>query len=304
MKDYVNYFESIDPPEELINRLRGLKEPVKKPFPVARVAGIAAALAVVLGLGAALSLGVDGELISTESGRPEMGPEPDIAIEPGPGSGDTSGSAPMGWYQIVDGEFIESIGYPVLNFADASGLPQIAVNYTLGAPGGSERALTAEDLEHLLGERFLEHLGLPADTAVSGTLWFTSDRAPCGAEIILDAGDRSLYIEELADHPVPSCVEPPDETYGHTEYHGADVRTLTNFYGESSCEVSFLLNGTGWKATVRGENYEELASRFVRLAVDDRNAGLKAARWEYAPPPETPGGSTDGTVTAPYNPNK
>ena len=66
MNDYVNYFESIDPPEELMKRLRELKKPVKKPFPVARAAGIAAALAVVLGLGAALSPGGDGELIKRE----------------------------------------------------------------------------------------------------------------------------------------------------------------------------------------------------------------------------------------------
>lgn len=309
MKRYVNYMDSVSAPEELLGQIENTR-PVKRPFPVARVAGIAAALAVALGLGAAMALGGDErELLTTDPGGRELatipgGTEPAILQDPDTHQSDP-GDKPMGWYQIADGESVVNIGYPVLNFADASGLPQTALNYWLGAPYGTERALTSEDLDRLLGQRFLEHLGLPADTQVSGTLYFTSDRVPCGAEIFLDAGDRTLYIEELAGNPVPSCVEPADELYGLTDYQDTQVRTLTGLNGEDSCEVSFFLNGTGWKATVREESYEELASRFVRLAVYDLNAGLKAAQWEYAPLPETPGQpSGGGAMTQSYDPTK
>ena len=197
-----------------------------------------------------------------------------------------------GWYDLSDGETVARYLLPLLNFQPAG--ERAALDYTLG---DTSREATEEDIESILGARWREHLGIPAEAETNANLYFSRDGEFCGFCLWAMWDGGQIVIEQCAGHNVPSCCVSQDDAYGHTDVDGVDVVTLT---WDDTCEVKFFTRGTGWKATVTGENYEELTARFVRLGVSGHPAGLISA----VPDGSAPSVSGDGEFTSGYDPTK
>ena len=97
--------------------------------------------------------------------------------------------------------------------------------------------------------------GDKAEAETSIDVFFSKDGAFSGLCLwaMWDGGE--VVIEQCVGHDVPSCCVYQD---------GVDVVALT---WDEFCEVKFFTRNTGWKATVRGQDYPELAARFVRLVL-------------------------------------
>ena len=294
MKRYVNYMDAVEAPEGLAESLTELKAE-KKTVPLIRWAAAAACLTLILGAGALWHRAQPGAELDDpsvqgeETGRREL--DDDLALE----TDDTHMTTPVGgWYDLTDGETVTRYVLPLLNFQPAG--ERAALDYTLG---DTAREASEEEIEKLLGARWREHLGIPAEAETrSANLFFSKDGDPCGFSLWAAWDGGQISIEQCAGYDVPSCCVSPDDAYGHTEVDGVDVVTLT---WDDTCEVKFFTRGTGWKATATGENYQELTARFVRLGVFGHPAGLTSAvpdgGSDAAP-------SSDGEITSGYDPTK
>ncbi len=294
MKRYVNYMNSIGAPEGLAESLAELR-PEKKTVPLYRWAAVAAAVALIIGAGALWHREQPGaelsdpSMLGEETGRRELGEE--LAT-------DTGGAAlttPVGgWYDLTDGETVTRYVLPALNFQPAG--DRAALDYALG---DTAREASEEEIEKLLGARWREHLGIPAEAETrSANLFFSKDGDPCGFSLWAAWDGGQISIEQCVGYDVPSCCVSPDDAYGHTDVGGVDVVTLT---WDDTCEVKFFTRGTGWKATVTGENYRELTARFVRLGVYDFDTGHAAALEEDDKDIPAPAG---GEITPGFDPTK
>lgn len=263
MKRYVNYLNGVEPAPDLTERLHNLK-PQKSRLPLAIACGAAAALMLAAGLGLALRHApapIVRENSPAATGAEELG-KPDIALVP---SGGEENYETLPGYEIDDGELVTYFVLPHLEIGDATGLPSVAMDYSLCPQGGYERTLTEEDAAALFDTAlYQEHLGIPASAVLSGHVFFTPQDEASGLILYWTEGDmiRACY-EVLRGGNVPSCVVCPDQ-YGVTEVVGVQVTTLAL---PDSIEVKLYFNGFGYKATLYGDNCEELAARFVRLVL-------------------------------------
>ncbi len=289
-------------PEDLTERLRELKSR-RRPVPLTRWAAAAAALAVAVGIGAAWRLGradggAGGEVTVPSDGvmtTETTGTEPDITtVDPGD-SPDAIPSA--GGYELTDGETVTYYPLPALNFQPAE--QTVELDYALGK---TLRDATEEEIEAALTPRWREHLDIP-DTAETEAVIWLRDGEITGLTLGATWEGNRVVIEQLLGANVPTCCVSPDDAYGHTDVDGTDVVTLTR---GDSCETKFFINDTGWKATIAGEDYEDLTARFVRLGVREKNAGLAAAFGAKTDPPSAPPGGTDAVnemSTPGFDPN-
>lgn len=269
MKRYVNYLNTVEPAPDLAERLHDLK-PRKSDLPLTVACGVAAALVLAAGLGLALHFApIPIAKGPAASGTQELGKQ-DIAPVP-PGYDPSLWTLPEG-YEISEGETVTYIILPHLEIGDATGLPSVAMDYSLCPLGGYERTLTEGDAAALFGTAlYQEHLGIPANAALSGHVYFTPQDEASGLVLYRTEGDMiRAYYEVLRGENVPSCVVCPDQ-YGVTEIDGVQVTTLAL---SDSIEVKLFVNGFGWKATLYGDDCETLAARFVRLALS--SPGLDA----------------------------
>ena len=286
MKRYVNYMDTIEAPEGLAKSLAELKAE-KKTVPLYRWAAAAACLTLILGAGVLWHRAQPGAELDDpsvqgeETGRQEL--DDDLSLD----TDNTHMTTPVGgWYDLSDGETVARYLLPLLNFQPAG--ERAALDYTLG---DTSREATEEDIESILGARWREHLGIPAEAETNANLYFSRDGEFCGFCLWAMWDGGQIVIEQCAGHNVPSCCVSQDDAYGHTDVDGVDVVTLT---WDDTCEVKFFTRGTGWKATVTGENYEELTARFVRLGVSGHPAGLISA----VPDGSAPSVSGDGAITS------
>lgn len=297
MRRYRDYMDKMELPENLTERLRELK-PRRRPVPVTRWAAAAAVLAVAVGIGAAWRLGradsgpggeatVPSNGVMTTETAETGGTEPDITtVDPGDLPDTAPGTVPgAGGYELTDGETVTYYPLPALNFQPAE--QTVELDYALGK---TLRDATEEEIEAVLTSRWREHLDIP-DTAETEAVIWLRDEEITGLTLGVTWEGHRVVIEQLLGADVPTCCVCPDDTYGHTDVDGTDVVTLVR---DNTCETKFFINNTGWKATVTGENYEDLTCRFVRLGVREKNTGLAAAFGPQAPAPAAPSDGADG----------
>lgn len=299
MNDYVNYMDSLEPSGELISNLKSLKAPRRR-IPIYRAASLAAALILAVGVGA----GVWTMSTSGETRHNELG-EPDIIIDPSQDDVYSHITPYGGGYDIVENGVVTHYTYPRLDFADASGLPSVALDYILGEKNEYTRSVTAEDVEHIFGKVWRERLGLGDEWVFCGSgLFFNSPDEANGLSFHLACDDGSAYfVELLRGYDVPSCYVLPDDSYGYTDVDGVAVQIL-EYAIDRSCEVSFFAGGFGYRVRICGvDNYRELAARFVGLALDELR-GLDDVRYEYTTPLPTKPADPDVTITQGYDPTK
>ncbi len=301
MKRYKRYMDGIGVPDTLHEKLKNLKAPQKRPNPWLKWGGLAAAMALVIGVGAwAVSLPTTdlpavGPLGPGETAAPDILPAPDPeggvlttgVPEPAPDMpapdpndpehvGKNPGVDPGYW--LAEGETQAYYFLPALNWVDASGLDR--QDYALAPPGALYRDAEAEDVTALCGGEAAmgDHL-LWDGLDWGGMLWFLEDGTPQAASVYADGENLFLSLEIMKGGEVPSCVVFPDEDYQHTEWQGVEITALKNTGCctlddgtelRESREVSFVADGVGYKLGIYTDDAKragELCARFVRYAV-------------------------------------
>ncbi len=331
MKHYVNYMDKIDAPEELTEKLLGL-EARKKPVRVYRWAAAAAAVALIVGAGAlwrythpdnGQSWHNGGTTVNSDAGSRTPGDETysgEMGYENLPGHGETyieptilpeaddpGNALAGGGYEIVEGPIVTCYNLPGLNFGHAEMMS--SPDYALG---DAWRDAGREEIEAILTPLWREHLGIPEETEAETFTIYEKEGSVNGFQLTVSWEGNSLDVEQQIGYNVPTCCVSPDDAYGHTDVNGVDVVTLTWCGGGSDgaddhCEVKFFVRGTGWKATIVGDNCRELASRFVRLGINESSTGLAAAFRGISAESASGDGaapSPDERNTPAYDPNR
>ena len=276
MNDYQRYMDSVTMPDTLRKKLTGLKAP-KRAAPWRRYGAMAAAAALIVGLGSWGALRWRGTALPSGTERADLPSVTEPAIAPVTGEPGADGA----WltpYEIVRDGVASAYMLPALHYADD---PGTLADYSLAPPGALRRDVTQEDLLTLVkgAENLTDHLDWPADGEWSGVLWFLSDGTPCGAAIWVTGEDCVLSLELLAGAEVPSCVALSEDSYERTVVWDTEVTALKDSGYviledgtelRESREISLLANGVGCKFTVHcadGEQAERLCSRLARFAI-------------------------------------
>ena len=305
MKRYKDYMDGVEVSDTLHEKLTNLEEPKKQSRPWVKWGAMAAAFALVTGVGAwGLSQNGWGALVdnfhptgdwdslidhfdpavgTAEVGREEIG-EPDIATED-PNGGFTALPSGDG-YEVVHGDVDDPntmVSYyflPYLNWADAPSQSQMA-DYALAPPSAFSRGAALDDVRAFAGGQraMADHL-LWDGLDWSGELWFLEDGVPCAAALSAGGEGLHFYLEVRKGHEVPSCIVLPDEYYETSEWQGVEITALKNggymvtddsAELNESREVSFFCDGVGYKLTLYADDVyraDVLCARFVRYAVD------------------------------------
>lgn len=276
MNDYQRYMDSVTMPDALRKKLTGLKAP-KKAAPWRRYGAMAAAAALIVGLGSWGALRWRGTALPSGSERADLPSVTEPAIAPATGEPGADGA----WltpYEIVRDGVASAYMLPALNYADE---PKTSADYSLAPPGALRRDAAEGDLLTLVkgAGNLTDHLDWPAGGERSGVLWFLADGTPCGAALWVTGEDCVLSLELLAGAEVPSCAVLPEDRYERTVVWDTEVTALKDSGYviledgtelRESREVSLLANGVGCKFIVHcadGEQAERLCSRLVRFAI-------------------------------------
>ena len=308
MKRYKRYMDDIEVSDTLHEKLTSLKTPEKRPNPWLKWGSLAAAVALVIGVGAwaagrfaglpAANLSAVDPLgpgetavpgsIPDPARDPESGvlttgvPEPAPEVPaPDPDDPEHVGKEPGvdPGYWLAEGETQAYYFLPALNWLDASGLAR--QDYALALPGSLYRDASYADVTALCGgeEAMAIHL-LWDGLDWGGVLWFSEDGTPQAASVYADGENLFLSLEIMKGGKVPSCVVFPEDDYQRTEYLGVKITALKNTGYcvlddgtelRESREVSFVVNGVGYKLSLDTDDAKragELCARFVRYAID------------------------------------
>lgn len=301
MKRYCDYMDSVTVSDTLHEKLMGLDAHPKKPRAWKKYGAMAAALVLVLGLGAwGLSRG--NQHTTPAIGTTEAIGQPDIAILPG---GETAETPTGGGYEVIDGKTAMYCLLPYLNYVEEDGL---TADYSLAPPSALHREADAGDAAALVGgeENMVVHLAWDSALEWGGTVWILEDGTVCSASLWAEGTDVTFQIELLDGGAVPDCIRYPDDSYVTTQFCGVSIQALKNTgYAvrdgvelRESRKVSFVTtNGMGCKLTiygVDGERVEELCARFARWAIvegfdlsalsDGAEAGLADSGYSVSEP--------------------
>lgn len=319
MKRYKDYMDGVEVSDTLHEKLKHLEEPKKQSRPWVKWGAMAAAFALVAGVGAwGLSRGGWGALMENfmpaAEVRPEIAeiPRPDIAIEDShPGTETYSG------YEIVDGEMAHYYVLPYIEYGMAKNRSEMALDWDV-PQGSTRRDLTQADLAALFGSEnaLSDHLAW-GDYDLSGWAAWYEDGSLWGVFLNGDKGeqDRFEFAFVTGDHYPPTCILYGD---GVTNKIWDVSVTAWGYDGPNGCDrrVEFLNDGCGFRfdlsATDR-KQAEELVSRLVRWvaveglelnALTDHGAVL-AHPWEADPNYSVgePNYEDGAAQTTPYDPS-
>lgn len=300
MKRYSEYMDHIEVSDTLHQRLVELKTPQKRPTAWKKAAGLAAALALIVGAGAwGLSQSKGGWGALMDSFHPtggwdalidhfdpaiEVAPEiADIASED-PGHMTEPGMKTNGGYEVVHGDgkdpntMVSYYLLPALNWADAS--QGMALDYSLAPPSAVHRDAALDDVLAFCGgaRAMADHL-LWDGLNWGGLFWFLEDGTPCAAFLHGGGNSLSFSLEVMKGGKVPSCIVLPAEYYETSQWQGVEITAVKNGgYAivdgvelNETREVGFFCGGVGYKLTLYTDDADranELCARFVRYAVD------------------------------------
>ena len=300
MKKYNQYMDGVTVSDTLHEKLKKLEQPKKAPA-WRKYGALAAALVLVIGLGA---WGLSG-MGSTELGsQPAIAPAPSQpAIEIGPARPEPLPNSPgmetMGGYEVNYGETVAYYFLPRIQYGQESELS--AADY---APpvGVMSRDLTEEELLALLGgeTNLTAHLdwdsydvGAYAMVNRDGSLWLLC--------VYGSRGDTGLehFLLEVAPGQLPEdCAFYPNSEVNNIWERDVWAASCDTDIG-SARQVSFVDGEFHYRFEITGKNtdeIEELTSRLVRFIV--AGDGLTFEKREEAP------NLNNGEMNTPsYDPN-
>lgn len=307
MKKYKEYMDGVTASDTLHEKLKHLTPAKKKPV-WQNYAAVAAALVLVVGLGAwGAARGRDDIYNgSVELGDPEIGQgesmgntEPAIVPAPVP-MPNSPGMETMGGYEVQYGEGKNAtVAYymlPFINYGEVQNEMQADIALPVGV---TRRDLTNDELLALLGgeTNLVSHLNwvgyeVSAYAMVNrdGSLWLLGI---CGSKG--DTGLEHFSLEVSPGQLPPSCLY-----YAHSELNNIWGREV---YAErydsdigSSRRVSFMDRGYGYRFEITGTDKEaitELVSRLVRFVIAGDGLTFEA---------EEPAVNAEEMNTMPYDP--
>lgn len=290
MKKYREYMDNVRASDTLHQRLAELKEPGKRPIPWAKYGTLAAALALVLGLGAwGLSAGLpwvgyDEPLVDWAPENATAG-VPDIAIVE-PGDVTEPGKKTLGGYEVTSGGVT---AYYTLPYIDYSGMKPSAASQVPAAAdwdipqGAVKRDLDREEIIALMGgeDALSTHLDWGGYELTGWAAWY-EDGSFWGAYIMGHAGELDHFeFSVTADQMPPSCIV-------YSEGVTQEIRGLTVIaeghdsaagpgggVDASTRRVSFMKDDYGYRFDLTGASRaltEERVSRLVCCVADERLA--------------------------------
>lgn len=289
MKRYQQFMDGVAASDTLHRRLAELKEPEKRPVPWVKYGTMAAAVALVCGLGAwglGKVPGGPGQLAACfmPTSAPELGglDEPDIATAE-PGDVTEPGRLSLGGYDVTRDGMTTHYVLPYIEYGETGGT-EMALDWDV-PPGAVKRELTGEDIAALLGgeDVLTDHLAWGEYYVLSGWAAWYEDGSFWGAYInglipnYGSAVDQFQFAVTAGQLP-PTCIA----YLGSVEQNiggvivTADQADWENRFGEETASihdrrVSFMTNGYGYRFEMSSgdpEAAEEMVSRLVRLIAD------------------------------------
>lgn len=291
MKRYQTFMDGVKAPDTLHQRLVELKQPGRRPAGWKKYATAAAALALVVGVGAwGLSGGfpfaANRDLPLTElHGENGVIGEPDIAlVEPGDAAG--TGRRTLGGYEVAEDGMAAYYVLPYIDYGEVEGA-EMALDWDVPL-GSVKRDLTREDIAALLGgeDALTTHLDWGGYELTGWAAW-CEDGSFWGAYVQGHGGELDHFeLAVTAGQMPPTCIAYPGSV--EQEINGVTV-TADKHDGAYGCSrrVSFMKDEYGCRFDLTGtdrERDEERVSRLVRQIVD---GGVEADRL-----------SSDGAVLA------
>ena len=303
MRQYKSYMDHVKVSGDLHRRLAELEGPEKRPVPWVKYASLAAALALVCGLGVwglGKVPGGPGQLAACfmPTVAPELGglDEPDIALEE-PGDAAQPGMRTLGGYEVDEDGAAAYYVLPYIEYGPPSGS---VMNSSLARPDGELRDAGRDDVLALVGgeEALTAHLNW-GECEFRGTVGFEADGTVCMMSLWGEGADTAFSLEVSPGRMPPTCYVVIGEERTITDVWGVEVSGVNRAgaYGDAergvymdvSRELQFIAKGVGCRLKVYGtqdQAVEELASRFVRWAVLE-GLDLSAISPDGAKPVET-----------------
>ena len=303
MRQYKSYMDHVKVSGDLHRRLAELEGPGKRPVPWVKYASLAAALALVCGLGVwglGKVPGGPGQLAACfmPTVAPELGglDEPDIALEE-PGDAAQPGMRTLGGYEVAEDGAAAYYVLPYIEYGPPSGS---VMNSSLARPDGELRDVGRDDVLALVGgeEALTAHLNW-GECEFRGTVGFEADGTVCMMSLWGEGADTAFSLEVSPGRMPPTCYVVMGEERTITDVWGVEVSGVNRAgaYGDAergvymdvSRELQFIAKGVGCRLKVYGtqdQAVEELASRFVRWAVLE-GLDLSAISPDGAKPVET-----------------
>lgn len=288
MRQYKSYMDHVKVSGDLHRRLAELEGPGKRPVPWVKYASLAAALALVCGLGGfgawAAHINSRRALLRSDPSAyqgvyPEVGGvnEPDIALEE-PGDAAQPGMRTLGGYEVAEDGAAAYYVLPYIEYGPPSGS---VMNSSLARPDGELRDAGRDDVLALVGgeEALTAHLNW-GECEFRGTVGFEADGTVCMMSLWGEGADTVFSLEVSPGRIPPTCYVVIGEERTITDVWGVEVSGVNRAgaYGDAergvymdvSRELQFIAKGVGCRLKVYGtqdQAVEELASRFVRWAV-------------------------------------
>ena len=286
MKQYREYMDGVRVSDTLHRRLAELEAPARRPVPWVKYGSLAAALALVVGLGTwwlsreeAYDHLVDYDPAAPEN---EVVAVPDIAlVDPGDITVDP-GEKTLWGYEATTGSGSEAMVthyiLPYIEYGEPSG---VSADLSLAPPDGGLRGAVRDDVLALIGneDALAAHLNW-GDFEFSGTVGFEADGTVWMMSLWGENEDTAFSLQLSPDRLPPTCCVVMGEPRTITNVWGVEVSGVKNMgaYGDTErgiymdvCrEVEFIANGVGCRLKAYGTQdgaVEELVSRFVRWAV-------------------------------------
>ncbi len=281
MKKYKEYMDSVKAPDTLHRRLRELKAPKKKPASWTRYGSMAAALALVCGLGGFLAWTGDvnsrtSPIPSYPIGHQESAAEitdasqPDIAIVE-PGDVTEPGEKTLGGYDVTGGGVTAHYILPYIEYGDTYGAAETVMDWDIPA-GAVKRELTRDEIAALMGgeDAVDTHLDWGGYELTGWAAWY-EDGSFWGAYLYGCRGPLDHFeFAVTAGQLPPTCV-----AYANSvtqEIRGLTV-TADGYDGKGGCgrRISFMKDDYGYRFDLTATDTEQaelLVSRLVRRVAD------------------------------------
>lgn len=315
MRQYKSYMDHVKVSGDLHRRLAELEGPGKRPVPWVKYASLAAALALVCGLGGfgawAAHINSRRALLRSDPSAyqgvyPEVGGvnEPDIALEE-PGDAAQPGMRTLGGYEVAEDGAAAYYVLPYIEYGEEQGV-EMPLDWDV-PPGAVKRELTQEDIAALLGgeDVLADHLAWGVQYVLTGWAAWYEDGSFWGAYINgvcpnYGAPASKFEFAVTEGQLPPTCIVYPgsvEQNIGGVMVTANSCET-TDYFAESVPvsirQVSFLAENYGYRFEVSSgdpELAEELVSRLVRWVIDSgvaldalsSDGAVPAHPWEADP---------------------
>ena len=222
MKKYKEFMDGVKAPDTLRQRLTELEASEKRPIPWKRYGAMAAALALVCGLGGLGTWAMRANSLDSpippypsnyQGTQPENIDVPDIA-QAEPGDLTEPGQRTLGGYDVTEGTMSVHYVLPYIEYGEAGGPNQDTLDWDI-PQGAHKRDLSQEEIAALMGgeDVLSTHLDWDGYTLTGWGAWY-EDGSFWGAyingeEVLYGGPGNSFEFAVTAGQLPPTCIAFP-----------------------------------------------------------------------------------------------